>query len=308
MVTKKVIEFKDFNWIDITNPDKATMTELAEEYSFHPLDVHDCLTVSQRSNIDIYDEYDFMVLLFPVYDRDTGEIEPAELNFFISPTYIITVHHNSLPVFNEYFELFQNTQGLREQFSEKTPERLLYSILEKLYAYVYPMIDHLSDDCNTIQKGIFHGNQEKMVSRILEVRRNIIDFRKIMQVHKNVIKKLITELKQNKKFLIKKTDVYFESLVDDTKEIWDALENLKERIEALQETNESQISFQLSDLMKRLTIISVIMLPATLIAGLFGMNTVVPFQGNPDGFWYLISIVAILVLGQTIYFKYKRWL
>ena len=84
-----------------------------------------------------------------------------------------------------------------------------------------------------------------------------------MQVHKNVLQKLIKTLKENPLYVMKKTDIYFESLIDHTKEIWDTLDNLKERIEALQETNESQISLKLSHIMKTLTIISVITFPIT---------------------------------------------
>ena len=146
-----------------------------------------------------------------------------------------------------------------------------------------------------------------MVSEILIIRRNITDFRKIMQVHKNVIKKAITYFKQSPYFVMKKTDAYFESLVDYSKEIWDTLDNLKERIEALQQTNESQISFQLSDIMRVLTIISVITFPITLIAAIFGMNTIhaMPFVNSPLGFWYIIAIMISVASAMLIIFKKK---
>lgn len=309
MANIQKIEFKNFSWTNIKKPTEQEMRSLQEKYNFHPLDLADCLSISQRSKVDVYPDYTFIVLLFPVYNRKTREIEDSELDVFIGADYLITVHNGNLPVLNDFFDLFRVTSNLREKYSDRSPERLLYEILNKLFMYVFPMIDHLSADCNTIEKAIFSGREQKMISEILIIRRNITDFRKIMQVHKNVLKKTIFTLKNNPKYMMKKTDAYFESLVDHAKEIWDTLENLKERIEALQQTNESQISFKLSDIMRILTIISVITFPITLLATIFGMNTIqaMPFLNNPFGFWYVVGIMIVVVVGMLMVFKKKGW-
>ena len=149
-----------------------------------------------------------------------------------------------------------------------------------------------------------------MIWEILIIRRNITDFRKIRQVHKNVLKKAISNFKNSPIFAMKKTDAYFESLVDYTKEIWDMMENLKERIEAIQQTNESQISFKVSNIMRILTIISVITFPVTLLATVFGMNTIhaMPFVNNPMGFWYVIGTMITLIIVMIAIFRKKGWM
>lgn len=310
MAKIKKIEFKNFDWINIIGPDQKTMDELREKYGFHPLDIADCLSLSHRSKVDIYPGYTFMTILFPLYNRNNREIAGSEVNVFISNKYLITVHNNNLEVFNNFFERFRLSSELRSSYPDKSPEKLLYELLNKIYQYCFPMIDHLSSDCDNIEKAIFNGKEKRMVSEILIIRRNITDFRKIMQVHKNSIKKAIYNLKESPLYVMKKTDVYFESLVDYTKEIWDMLENLKERIEALQQTNESQISFRLSDIMRILTIISVITFPITLLATIFGMNTIhsMPFINNPLGFWYVIFIMAVMIFGMLAIFKKKGWI
>jgi len=310
MANRQKIELKNFSWINIANPSKKDMDQLGEEYKFHPLDLADCLSLSHRSKVDVYPKYTFIVLLFPIYDRETREINAAELDIFIGSDYLITIHDDKLDVFNKFFDLFRVTSSVREQYADKSPEKLLYEILNKLFLYVFPMIDHLSHDCDQIEKAIFSGREQKMISEILIIRRNITDFRKIMQVHKNVIKKTIISFKENSIYIMKKTDAYFESLVDYTKEIWDTLENLKERIEALQQTNESQISFKLSDIMRILTVISVITFPVTLLATIFGMNTIhaMPFIENQFGFWYVIILMTAIIIGMLAVFKKKGWL
>lgn len=301
------IEFEHFSWTSIESPDEQAMDELVTKYRFHPLDITDCLSPSYRSKIDVYPKYGFIVFLFPIYISDGREIAPAEINVFIGKNYLITVHHGDIKVFTDFFNLFKMSPDLRGKYSDKSPEKLLYEIVHKLLLYCFPMIDHLNEDCNRIEKAIFSGKERAMVQEILVIRRNITDFRKIMQVHKNVIKKAITYFKQSPYFVMKKTDAYFESLVDYSKEIWDTLDNLKERIEALQQTNESQISFKLSDIMRVLTTISVITFPITLIAAIFGMNTIhaMPFVDSTFGFWYVIAIMVSVASAMLITFKKK---
>ncbi|MFA5084508.1 MAG: magnesium transporter CorA family protein [Candidatus Paceibacterota bacterium] len=310
MVTTQKVEFPNFIWINITNPTENEIRKLGEEYKFHPLDLHDCLTLSHRSKIDIYQRYAFLVFLFPIYQEQNREIISSEFNIFIGKDYLITVNRGDLKVFNDFFDLFRLSSDLRQKYQDKSPEKLLYEILNKIFLYCFPMVDHLSDDCDNIEKAIFSGREKHMVSEILVIRRNITDFRKIMQVHKNVLKKSVLNFKENPTYVMKKTDLYFESLIDYAKEIWDSLENLKERIEALQQTNESQISFKLSDIMKTLTIISVITFPITLLATIFGMNTTnsMPFANHPLGFWYVIVLMIVIITLMLSIFKKKGWL
>lgn len=304
------IPFKNFVWRDISNPTEADIQELGESYKFHPLDLADCLSVSHRSKIDTYDDYTFLAFIFPTYVRETEEIEASEINVFLGKDYLITVHQGTLETFNDFFQRFKLSSELRGNYPGESPEKLLYEIINKLLVYTLPMIDHMNDECDHIERAIFKGKEKKMISEILQTRRNVTDFRKIMQVHKNVIKKLIYTLKHNEMYMMKKTDVYFESLLDYTKEIWDTLDNLKERIEALQQTNESQISFRLSDIMKILTIISVITFPITVLATIFGMNTVasMPFVDDPQGFWYVIGIMGGMIVIMLGFFKKQGWL
>lgn len=306
----QTIPFKNFIWTNISQPGKKEIEYLRQNYKFHPLDLKDCLTPSQRSKVDIYSDYTFIVFLFPTFKREAREIQGIEFNIFVSKKYLITLHQGEIKAFADFFNLFRVSDELRKKYPDESPERLLYEILNKLFFYCLPMIDELILECDKTEKAIFSGEKKEVVSEILNTRRKIIDFRKIMQVHKNVLKKLILNLKESPLYIMKKTDVYFESLIDYTKETWDSLENLKERIEALQQTNESQLTFHLNEIIKILTIISVIIFPVTLVAAIFGMNTVqaMPFVGHPLGFWFVIAIMTGIIITMLTIFKKKGWL
>jgi magnesium transporter len=310
MSTINKIEFEKIIWLDIVNPTNAELEQLREEYGFHPLDIADCLKPSKRSKVDTYPDYTFASLLFPVYHRDSREIVVTEINFFISTNYVITVHHGAIKSFSELFNVLRLSPELRTKYGQVSPELLIYDMFARLFSYIFPIIDHLVDDCDVIQKAIFTGQERQMVSEIFLIRRNISDTRKIVQVHKNCLKKIVSVFKEDQRYLMRKTDSYFESLIDYTKEIWEALENLNERIVALQQTNESRISFRISDIMRTLTVMSVLTLPVTLIATIFGMNAEggMPLLGNPNAFWIITGSIALIIIAMLVFFRKKRWI
>ncbi len=304
----KTVKYKGLRWVSVVKPTNEEIEYLRQNYKFHPLDLKDCLSPAQRPNLDKYPDYMFMILLFPVFNKKTREINPSEVDFFIGEDYLITVHHNDLPPLVDLFDLCSvNDQALEKYFHEGI-EKLLYTILNSLFLYCYPMLNHISMDINQLEKKIFAGAEKKMVKEILVVHRNITNFRKIMQTHKNVLKKLI-DRKDDNKFRLNGLLVYFQELIEDTKDIWDTLQGFKEAIESLQQTNESLISFRINDIIKTLTVISVVALPITLVASIFGMNAQhMPFIGQGNDFLILLAICGAAGASMFLFFYYKKML
>ena len=301
------IKFNNQKWVDIENPTKEDIEKLREEYKFHPLDLEDVMHPTQRSKIDKYKDYFFLILMFPVYNRETMEIDPTEVDFFVSEDYIVTIHHGNLPPLKDMFQICQSNESARESTFGDSTDMLLYNILKKLHLYIYPMLDHVSLDIADIKKKIFMGNEKEMVKQILEIRRNITDFRKIMDAHEATISRLLKK-GTGVYHVHEKYQDYFDDLIDYTKEIWDQLGTFKEAIEALHETNESLITFRLNDVMKVLTIFSVVLLPATVITSLFGINAPsMPLASHPNGFWAILGITLLASAITLIYIWRKHW-
>lgn len=302
------IKFKNFQWINIIQAKSSEIEFLRENFDFHPLDLEDCLSPAQRPKLDEYPHYLFMILTFPFYDLKSRSIIASELDFFIGPDYLVTLTDGRLTSLINLFRQCQVNDFLREKYLSGGVMQLVYELLNKLQIYCYPMLDHINNDIDKLEKAIFSGYEKKMVKKILIIKRNIVNFRKIMQAHKNVIKKLIG--KSHKYFIPKESEIYFSNILEQTKEIWDILESHKETIDALHNTNESLISFRLNDIIKILTIISVTLMPITLIASIFGMNTEVsmPIINHPYGFWIILLIMLVVIGLLALYFKKKDWL
>lgn len=294
-------------WVNIVNAGKNEIDYLRKNYDFNLVHLKAAAaSVSfQRPMIFKGDGYLCLILHFPTFKGD--KIIAGEIDFFIGHGYLITVHNNSLKALAQFFST-----------GKKSPDSLLSYSLESSAILLYEVLGHLMDDCfqllddnslkiNEIEEQIFAGHQKKAVENIMTFRRNVINIRKIVQNHKNIFQTL-TEMESSlvEKAAIKK---YYSVLVENSKRIWEMLDNQKETIEVLNSTNESILNDRMTDIMKTLTIFSVIVFPLTLLAAIFGMNAkYMPFVDHPMGFWIILGLMGLCSIGMLIFFKSKKWL
>lgn len=299
---------KELIWLNVTNAGKTELEYLRKKYNFNlsHIQASSSKVSAQRPIIEQGSGYIFVILHFPVLSN--SQIIPREIDFFISKDYLVTLHNGDISTIGDYFNLCKKDSNSSLAYELESSSALLYEILEKLILNCYPLLDQNSRVIADIEDIIFSHEQKEAVSQILGLRHNIINFRKIMQNHKNIFKKLM----EMKTFLNLDASMikYYRDLIDHTKTIWEILENQKETVEVLYQTNESLLSYKLSDIMKTLTIFSVIVFPLTLFAAIFGMNTTsgMPFIETPNGFWIIIAIMLTCCLCMLLFFERKKWL
>ncbi len=136
------------------------------------------------------------------------------------------------------------------------------------------------------------------------MKQEIISYRKIIKPERATLRVLE---RHTRRFLPEELEVYFDDIVDAAERIWDLLDNYKEVVEGLESTNESVISHRQNDILRVLTVFSVVLLPLTLISGIFGMNTRFPGFDTSEGFWAILGIMAVTVVVLVGFFRYKRF-
>ena len=292
-------------WIHVDAPRSAQALELAERFGWHDLDVEDVLSKRQRPKIDEYPEYLFGVLHFPRYDKQVQRLNAAELDFFLTADYLVTLPNVELLPVSRLFRRCEEDETLREQLFSKGSGRLLYEVLDDLFDYCFPILDKIGHKLDTIDEEMFEGRSEEIVRDISNVKQEIISYRKIIKPERSTLRLLERHVER---FLPEELDLYFDDIVDASERIWDLLDNYKEVIEALEATNESIISHRQNEVLRVLTVFSVILLPLTLITGIFGMNARFPGFDTAQGFWVVVAIMAGVALGLVAFFRYKRWL
>ena len=177
-----------------------------------------------------------------------------------------------LPV-TRLFDRCRDDQEFREELFSKGSGRLLYEVLDDLFDYCFPILDKIGHKLDSLEDDVFEGRSEEVVRDISNVKQEIISYRKIIKPERSTLRLLERHVER---FLPEELELYFDDIVDAAERIWDILDNYKEVVEALEDTNESVISHRQNDVLRILTVFSVVLLPLTLITGFFGMNVHFP--------------------------------
>jgi magnesium transporter len=178
-------------------------------------------------------------------------------------------------------------------------------VLDDLFDYCFPIVDKIDHKLGSIEDEMFAGRSREVVRDISNVKQEIISYRKIIKPERSTLRLLE---RHTERFLPEALELYFDDIVDAAERIWDLLDNFKEVIEALEDTNESVISHEQNDVLRVLTVFSVILLPLTLISGIFGMNVDFPGEGTHAAFWIVVGLMAVTILGMAGFFRWKKWL
>jgi magnesium transporter len=303
-----IVQGAGLRWVNLERPTPLEWGWLAEHFDFHALDLEDVASRNQRPKIDEYPDYLFIVLHLPVYDRKVGRLNVGELDMFVGPDFVITIPNQQLQPVDYLFERCRAKEELREQLFSRGSGYLMYRIVDDSFDYCFPMLRKIGNKLDAVETDIFEEERsEEVVRDISRVKQEIINFRKVIRPQRQVLRDL-ENVKQ--RFLAPEIDleIYFDDIVDAHERIWDMLENYKEVIEALEETNESVLNHRVNEVLRVLTAISVIVLPLTLIASIWGMNVGVPGEGDEFDFYLVLGLMAFILIAMLSWFRRRGWL
>ena len=301
MISK--VKFKNFTLVNITNRTIDDIETIASEFKFHHLSLEDCLSNIQQPKVDDYDDYLFLVFHLPRYVKKTKRTVSLEIDVFLGKDYLVISHSGDLKPLNK---LIADYESKKAKPLGDSPAYLLYEILSYSFNYCFPMLEKIGVKLDKIEDQLYEDQTRKTLEEISIMAQDIINFRRVIGPQRYLMSDL-DSLKT--KFITENLEIYFDDISDKIDRIWDTLTNYKEVYEVLQKTNESILTQRLNEIMKILTVISVFMLPLTVITGFYGMNVVgLPFANYKLASEIIISILALVVVTMAVYFRKKRWL
>lgn len=299
------ITYNGLTWVDIIHPGEAEVEWLRRNYGFHPLHLDDTLSKIQRPKIDDTDDYTFIVMHFPVYSKLVRITTPSEVDIFVGANYFITVHAGNLRPLGRLFKQCAEDAEARAKYMARTSGYLLYSVVDKLVDYCFPILNKIDLNIEQVEDEIFQEKVRQTVQEMSIIRRDVIAFRRLVKPLIPVISSL--ERKQ-RPFLHEDMEEYFGDIADHLSKIWDTLEDYKEVIEGLSDTITSLTSNRINEIIKVLTIISVVLLPLTVISGIYGMNISLPAQDHPLAFEIVVGTMIVVIVGMLAFFKWRKWI
>jgi len=303
------INIKWIKWIDAVWLRAEKIQEIAEKYDFHELDIEACLEENQRSRVDVYDNYLFILLNFPKYSPTRRIYDQNEFNIFLWKNFIITFRDFQNTHIDTIFDKYSNIKQLEEEIDEDEEHKLtsafvLYEILQAMLEKLFKVRLNISRDLKLLEKLVFESSKTSLVKDIMIKKRNIIVLKHMLKPQVPVFK--LIEFQVNKLF-DSEIEVYFEDLEDKLEYVVNEIEIQEEHIDSIEDAFKSLTDIKMNWIMTVLTLFSAFLLPLTLITWFYWMNVTPLFMADRPWFVYWILIFSILIMVFSyIYFK-KKW-
>ncbi|MEX1113002.1 MAG: magnesium transporter CorA family protein [Patescibacteria group bacterium] len=296
----------DLTWYDFAHPTEADVRYVERNFRFHPLDLADVRSTKQRPKLDSYEDYLFLIVHVPHFDRANRRLLQEEVDIFVNRTSLVTLHSGRIKPLSGLFAEVRRSAALREKHMGHGSGFLLYELISRLYAEGFPMLDKIAGRLNTLEQDILRGRKTKNAAEELShLKLEIINFRRIIRPQRELVRQLETV---KKRFLPDRLDVYFDDVHDSIERMSDLLENYREVAQSLEDTNETFIQHRTNNVVKMLTIISLITLPGATISGILAMNLRYPFPVNETTFFVTVGASLSAAVLLFTFMLYKRWL
>ena len=306
-------------WLDVSSPTDDDLAWLARTYVFHPLTIENCREFNQRAKIEAYASYadttaiapspagsdsgaprsnagpGYLFLTFMLTARADGDLRAQEMEAFLGPDYLITVHREPIPVLD----------AVREQCTKETrADFVLYRIADKIVDAYFPLLDEMDDEIDALEDQILENATQATMERIFTLKQQLVLLRKITAPMREVMNALA-----GTRFglIDMQTALYFRDVYDHLTRIYDLIETSRDLLGNSLDAYLSIVSNRLNEVMKRLTLFTTVFMPISFLVGFGGMNFVqMPFN-NPVVFSLLMALLIFVPLTMVIWFRRSKW-
>ena len=299
-----VIKSKNLTWIDINEPSEEDLEFLSKNFHLHPLVLNELLPPLDHPKIENFDDYLFIVLFYPSFNKITGATVPLELDIIVSKDYIITSHYKDIVPVKAIFNKCNLYEEHREEYTSDGSGELLYRIIKQILSAYFPKLSNMKKRLMELEEAVYQKRHNYSVNLVSLTKRDIIGFQSIIEPQKLVLENLA---KESKEFFPKKLLPYFNNLINLYNRVINTLDAHSKTLSALDSTNQSLLTTRTNEIIKLLTIFSVIVFPLNLVAAIFGMNTKMPLIEHPYGFWIITGIMSFGVIIMLLFFRHKKW-
>jgi magnesium transporter len=203
------------------------------------------------------------------------------------------------------FDSCQANPEVRNKHMGRGASHLLHDVIDRLVDYCFPILYKVDANIREIEEDIFTEQVPGVVREISWVRRDVIALQRIVKPQITIVANLE---RKDRPFIREDLDVYFGDVLDHLYKAWDLLEDQRDVIEGLSDTANTLTTHRLNEVMKILTIISVVILPLTLLSGIYGMNIPLPLERSPFSFLLILLLMLLMATGMLLYFRRLRWL
>ncbi|MBX4259368.1 magnesium/cobalt transporter CorA [Clostridium estertheticum] len=296
----KAPDTKEMFWLNISNPTANDFKFLKNKFNFHHLTIEDCMHKAKRSKINDYNDYHFLIIS-TTDNNVSNAFSYNNIYIYISLNYIITIHYGE----NKSIKKIMNDINNGLSIVSNGSDFVLYNILDDAIDQLFVVTDKVEEKINFLEEESMNNPVQSTLNNIMKIKKTVIKLRRVVSPLREVLNTLL----RHDDIITEKYRVYFTDIYDHALRIYDLIESDHEMVTSCLELYSSQLSNSMNKVMKVLTIITTIMMPLTIITGIYGMN----FQDMPElhykyGYFITIFIMFFISFCEIIYFNKKKWL
>jgi magnesium transporter len=297
-------------WLDLCKPTDDEYAILDDVFGFHPLAIEDVIQSVQRPKIESYNHvgdahkegYFFMVIHGPDLATFKQHLRTKELDLFVSERYLVTINEEPMKSIQE---VIARAKSDPHMVLDQGIDMLLHNILDHLVDHYSPILDYLGDELDELEDEAAGHPGTSFLSRAASRKRELLNLRRVIGPQRDVLAQLT---RGEVPFIRESTRVYLRDVLDHLNRAVETLELYRDLILGARDIYMSSISNNLNQIMKTLTIISVIALPLTVVTGFFGMNFDEPIFHSHVAFWWAIGLMGGTILLMLYVFYRRRWI
>ena len=297
---------KNAAWIDLESPSQDEIREIAKEFHLNPLVVHELSAPTLKPKVDMYENFIYLILHFPLLRRDRPAEQSQEIDFIVGKKFLITVRYGSSEPLHFFAKMFEANSVLGKSEFGTHAGYVFFHMLGKLYESLLHELASVKESLREIENGIFVGQEREMVVALSKVSRDLLDFKRSLSLHRDVLQSFEVA---GRKLYGEDFVFHLRTLIGDYYRVEHAVESNAAFLSELRETNNSLLSTKQNEIMKTLTILAFSALPATAVLSLFQIESAArPIVGSRYDFWILVLLLLGIAGALYFYFKRKRWL
>lgn len=296
-------------WLDLClNSERVQSTSefLSHNFGFHPLAIEDALVDTHLSRVDDWQKYIYMS--FHSLEYRANEIQQHELDLFLGSNYLITIHFAPIDPLQKLWD--QLVKGVDPR-QIQTADRLLYTLLDKITIGSMQVVDCLDDAMDELEQEIFIRPQRSHLPQLFRMRRAVLQLRRIFGSQREALNRLARDPLG---VVHPESRVYFRDIYDHLVRMHELSDGLRDMASGALESHISVTSYRMNEVMKTLTVVTVLFMPLTFITGFFGMNFFADQYNivNPVSPLLLFALCMLLMILTPIVMLYwmrqRGWL
>jgi magnesium transporter len=291
-------------WLNLHGlQDAALMAELGKTFGLHPLVLEDILNTDQRPKLDSYGDYLYFVARFFSYDRETMAISSEQVSIILGHNFVLSFQERRSGSFDPVRERLRAGKGL---LRKNGADYLAYSLLDIIVDRYFLVIEQVGDDCETLEEALLDKPTATMLHQIHVLKRETMELRRAIWPLREVVNAMV---RNDGGFFRDTTIPYLRDVYDHTVHLIESLESVRDLLAGMLDIYLSSISNRVNLEVRALTVVAMLFMPASLIAGIFGMNFhVMPMLADKDGFWIAMGIMAGIAIVMGAIFWRRQWL